>query len=283
MICIRNKYLIMKNIYDIFTEECCSTPANTTGMGNPMAPTDTENGSEPLVAKCKKDNKKKCKKYVKEGLLKGQANTLKGGDDLIKFVQWFVDQHVAEEPVVDSELAFNTMMNATELKGDTIIIDTDKAYNHMIKRFDPDRLIIKTALMPSNIKNIKIINCKHGYIINSYISDLSQFNIEVYTDNGNKYGNIVVAFKMKTTGDTVKFGNIKAGLFKLTSPKIKNIEIGKDCDIIEPDFEQCMQLEDIKGNLGMPNEITLSRHFIKYQLIKSGIMGSMDTNLYVLN
>ena len=275
----------MKNIADIYNEnaEIVATPANTMGMGNPMAPTDTENGSEPLVAKCKKDNKKKCKKCVKEGLLSGQANTLKGGDDLIKFVQWFVDQYVAEERVVDPELAFNTMMNAIELKGDTIIIDTEKAYNHMIKRFDPDRLIIKTALMPSNVKNIKIINCKYGYMIHSYISDLSQFNIEVYRDNGNKYGNIDAAFKMKTTGDTVKFGNIKSGAFNISSPKIKTIEFGKDCDILEPNFEQCMQLEDIKGNLGMVDELKISRHFVKCQLVKSGLLGSADTNLRIYN
>ena len=224
------------------------------------------------------------KSSIYEGLLKGQSETLKGGDDLIKFVKWFVDQHAAELSGVDSEAAFNAMMNGAELKGDTVIIDTEKAYDHMIKRFDPDRMIIKTELMPSNIKNIKIINCKHGgYIINSYISDLSQFNIEVYRDNGNKYGNIIVAFKMKTTGDTVKFGNIKAGRFNMSSPKIKTIEIGKDCDILVSDFGECTVLEDIKGNLGMPDEILLSRHFIKYQLVKSGILGSMDTHLRFYN
>lgn len=274
----------MKNIADIYNEnaEIVATPANTTGMGNPIAPTDTENGSEPLVAKCKKD-KKKCKKCVKEGLLKGQSETLKGGDDLIKFVQWFVDQHVAEEPVVDPELAFNTMMNATELKGDTIIIDVEKAYNHLIKRFNPDRLIIKTALMSSNIKNIKIINCKYGYMIHSYISDISQFNIEVYRDKGNLYGDIDAAFKMKTTGNTVKFGNIKAGAVNVPSLKIKTIEFGKDCDILESNFEQCEKLENIKGSLGMPEELSLSRHFVKCQLVKSGILGSMDTNLRIFN
>lgn len=275
----------MKNIADIYNEnaEIVATPANTMGMGNPMVPTDTENGSEPLVAKCKKDNKKKCKKCVKEGLLSGQDSTLKNGDDLVKFVQWFVDQHVAEEPVVDPELAFNAMMKGTELKGDTIIIDTDKAYDHMIKRFDPDRLIIKTALMPSNIKNIKIINCKYTYMIHSYISDLSQFNIEVYRDNGSKYGNLDAAFKMKTTGTTVKFGNIKAELFNISSPKIKTIEVGKNCNILEPNFEQCTSLEDIKGNLGRSEELHLSRHFVKCQLVKSGLLGSADTNLRIYN
>lgn len=221
------------------------------------------------------------KSSIHEGLLKGQAETLKGGDDLIKFVQWFVDQHVAEEPVVDTEAAFNVMMKGTELKGDTIIIDTDKAYDHMIKRFDPDRLIIKTALMPSNVKNIKIINCKYSYMIHSYISDLSQFNIEVYKDNGSKYGSLAAAFKMKTTGDTVKFGNIKAGSFVVSSPKIKIIEIGKDCDILEPDFEQCSSLEDITGNLGRAEDLHLSRHFVKCQLVKSGLLGSTDANLYI--
>ena len=273
----------MKNIYDIFTEECCSTPANTTGMGNPMAPTDTENGSEPLVAKCKKDNKKKCKKCVKEGLLKGQAETLKSGDDHIEFVKWFVDQYVAEEKMVDPEAVFKSVMDATELNGDTIIIDTEKAYNHMIKRFDPDRLIIKTALMPLNIKNIKIINCKYGYMIHSYISDLSQFSIEVYKDNGKQYGDIAAAFKIKTTGDTVKFGNIKSRTFKISSPKIRTIEFGNDCNMLEPNFEQCTALEDIKGNLGMPYEFNVSRHFIKYQLVKSGLLGSMDVILRIFN
>ena len=120
-------------------------------------------------------------------------------------------------------------------------------------------------------------------MIHSYISDISQFNIELYTDNGNKYGNIIVAFKMKTTGVAVKFGNIKANRFNMSSPKIKTIEIGKDCDIIEPNFEQCMQLEDIKGNLGMPEEFSVSRHFLKCQLVKSGLLGSMDTNLRIFH
>lgn len=120
-------------------------------------------------------------------------------------------------------------------------------------------------------------------MIHSYISDISQFNIEVYKDNGNKYGDIDAAFKMKTAGDTVKFGNIKAGAFTVSSPKIKTIEIGNDCDIIEPNFEQCMQLEDIKGNLGMPDEFSVSRHFVKCQMIKSGLLGSTDTNLRIFH
>lgn len=53
----------MKSIYELYLEcECCATPANTTGMGNPMPPTDTTPGSEPMtnkILKSKKKNKKK--------------------------------------------------------------------------------------------------------------------------------------------------------------------------------------------------------------------------------
>jgi hypothetical protein len=88
---------------------------------------------------------------------------------------------------------------------------------------------------------------------------------------------------MKTTGDTVKFGNVKAGSFVMSSPKIKTIEFRKDCDILEPNFEQCPKLENIKGNLGMPEELHVSRHFVKCQLVKSGLLGSADTNLRIYN
>ena len=47
------------------------TPANTLGMGNPMTPTDTQPGSEPIVtAKSRKEKKNKSRtKKLKESLL----------------------------------------------------------------------------------------------------------------------------------------------------------------------------------------------------------------------
>ena len=50
----------MKHIIDFYENEIVATPANTSGMGNPMPATDNTAGSEPLVGKrCKKA---KCKK-----------------------------------------------------------------------------------------------------------------------------------------------------------------------------------------------------------------------------
>lgn len=47
----------MKHLIDILKEEY-ATPACTTGMGNPMPPTETHPGSEPLVISKKKKKQK---------------------------------------------------------------------------------------------------------------------------------------------------------------------------------------------------------------------------------
>lgn len=52
----------MKQLYNYIQEmEGCATPSNVMGMGNPMPPTDTQPGSEPVIptAKVKKEKKKR--------------------------------------------------------------------------------------------------------------------------------------------------------------------------------------------------------------------------------
>ena len=57
----------MKHLIDILIEmEGVATPGNTMGMGNPMAPTDSTPGTEPLIgtAKAKREKiKKDARKY----------------------------------------------------------------------------------------------------------------------------------------------------------------------------------------------------------------------------
>ena len=43
----------MKALYDIYNEECCATPGNTMGMGNPMLPTLRNLVPEPLTPTAK--------------------------------------------------------------------------------------------------------------------------------------------------------------------------------------------------------------------------------------
>ena len=50
-------------------KECLATPLDTTGMGNPMPPTDTNVGSEPMdVVKPKKKLKNVSKKADKKSI-----------------------------------------------------------------------------------------------------------------------------------------------------------------------------------------------------------------------
>lgn len=57
----------MKHLIDILIEmEGVATPGNTMGMGNPMAPTDSTPGTEPLIgtAKAKREKIKKRRKKI---------------------------------------------------------------------------------------------------------------------------------------------------------------------------------------------------------------------------
>lgn len=60
---ISGYFLNMKTLKQYLECDGAATPGNTIGMGNPMAPTETSPGSEPLpTAKAKKEKIKKNKK-----------------------------------------------------------------------------------------------------------------------------------------------------------------------------------------------------------------------------
>lgn len=54
----------MKSLYQCISEEM-ATPGNTMGMGNPMAPTETQPGTEPIAPINSKKKKTKCNKGCK--------------------------------------------------------------------------------------------------------------------------------------------------------------------------------------------------------------------------
>lgn len=56
----------MKTLRQYLECDGCATPGNTVGMGNPMVPTNSSPGSEPLItAKAKKEKIKKNKKRTR--------------------------------------------------------------------------------------------------------------------------------------------------------------------------------------------------------------------------
>ena len=87
----------MKNIIDFYECGINATPANTMGMGNPCAPTDTTVGSEPLVpnckkGKCKKEKAKKSEKIEEASILDIEGN-MQIGDDFLNFAEYFVNSY----------------------------------------------------------------------------------------------------------------------------------------------------------------------------------------------
>ena len=89
----------MKNIIDFYECGINATPANTMGMGNPCAPTDTTVGSEPLVpnckkGKCKKEKAKKTEK-IEEASLLDIEGSMTEGDNIINVLLEYA-KHLAD-------------------------------------------------------------------------------------------------------------------------------------------------------------------------------------------
>lgn len=273
--------LQMKNIVDIYTEnaELTATPDNTIGMGNPMPATETTNGTEPLVRKRKN---KKCKKCVDEGLLSGMDSTLQAGDDVLEFAEWFVNQQAEELKSTDVEAAMAATVAAVEFQGkDTVILDVEKAYEPIAKRFAPDRLIIKSRLWPKNIKKIIVINCPYGFMLHSYVADLSKLDVEVYKDNMRTYSNLDAAFKMATTGADIKFGSIKCDCFKMSNPKVTDITFGKNSSMLDVNLGGCEKLTFIYGRFNDAMSARLPRQYVTSKLCETGLLPwGIDLTIY---
>lgn len=95
----------MKQLYQYIEEmDGIATPDNTVGVGNPMPPTDSEVGSEPLciAAKCKKEKKKK----VKESLLDDENDLInKDPNDIeiLKFASW-IKEHLDKKKLPNKSI-----------------------------------------------------------------------------------------------------------------------------------------------------------------------------------
>jgi hypothetical protein len=289
----------MKNIADIYNEnaEIAATPANTAGMGNPMAPTDTENGSEPLVAKCKKD-KKKCKKCVKEGLLSGQDATLKGGENIaciIDYVNILAKSKSMEKydesdinDVVNYCLKYNAL--ACNKPGE-IVCD----YSNLEKGARDDRM--------SFIKSYSLVFAASGIEIDTKLLTKSikkitfkNFNTEICLDifGDNDLSNIDLEFTeghLKITAmdsdAIVKFGKVNCNtlyvrdnLNKDTHPKGISLKTGSAIQIL--DLSRCHQLGLLIGKKLNIGSISLNPNFVE-QVIRNSGFANQNTRAWVVN
>lgn len=280
----------MKHIFDIYEDGAiAATPGNTMGMGNPMPAGEDTLGSEPLVGKKAKCKKEKFKKEVKEGILDDIETNLQVGDDIMKFANWIVNQHVEIYPNINSEDVINILINGITISGNTAILDIKKLYNtgDFVKYFSEDRLILTNKgvkALSKNIKTIKYINCgEYGLQVSSIASDISNINFEVYADEGRTYADINMNFPNKyVKSGTIKLGKITGDIVKISNSNIDSLMIDTDSIILELDLQECGGLSRIYGK--MPNtlyKLKLNKYTVDCLLKNQGIV-SWSTNLTIV-
>ena len=275
----------MKSILDFY--ECGlnpGQPANTLGMGNPCAPTDTENGSEPLVPN-KKKKKTKSKEKIDEASLLDIEGTISEGDDIVEFARWFLEATIEGFSLTDGaklKIDFDDYLPklascvVSPSKG-VFILDTYKLFDANCSKLCDRIHLTEKALknMPKGLKTIKIYNFKYGeYQMSCYTHDVSKLNIEVYEDEGRSYGNLICIFWSKNKNKNVKLGKITCSNFKVGTyaSKIESIMLAKDSTMIEVDLSENENLTDIYGRFEHAMSVKFPRQVVARQLASAGII-----------
>jgi hypothetical protein len=272
----------MRTLYDIYNEECCATPGNTMGMGNPMLPTAEEPGTEPPepltpTAKTKTEKKQKRKKdkdAVKEGILDDIDTSIGNGDKLVSIVEWYKTQRgYAREDTDDNDIKL--LMERLSFEGkDTLVIDCKGLVNEIV-----DEFYIKDNL-PNGIKHIKVINSKGTtFKVYSFTTDLSNINFSVFEDDSRIYGDIIFHAKIRA-GKDLKIGDLLCCKFTVNAPAIETLTIGNNSVVLDLHVGRCPKLGEIYGHIRDAIDATVCKNFVRYQLAASGKF-PWGINLYI--
>lgn len=248
------------------------TPANTLGMGNPMAPGDGEAcklgiaGSEPLTGKCKKSKKKISEEpKVKESILDDIDDQMRQGDDFAKLypiIEWWKKQRSYQRNKTTKE-AEKFMAERLRIENKTLIIDCKDAKNTVL-----DGFFVKDNL-PLGINTVKVYNCKSSFYVYALSEDISFIDFEIYTDEGRTYGDIFIHGGKLSSLD---LGNIVCCKFKMHAQKIESLLIGKNSQVIEYDLQMCYDLERFYGNFMGAANITIPKKVLKHYLCQQGFI-----------
>lgn len=264
------------------------TPANTLGMGNPCAPTETSVGSEPLVpkckkGKCKKEKAKKSEKIEEASILGDIEDTIQAGDDAIEFAQWILDSadegfKLAGTNKFKSEGLLPKLATciSTPSKG-VFTIDTFKLFDVGCGILCDRIFLTENSLkkLPKGLKTIKIYNFKYGdYQLSCYINDISKINIEVYGDEGRSYGNLQILFWSKLKSKDIKLGKITCSNIKIGnySSKIESITLAKDSTMIGVDLSENENLTEVYGRFDHAMTVKFPRQLVARQLASAGFI-----------
>lgn len=263
----------MKHIIDFYENEIVATPANTTGMGNLAAPTDTTVGTEPLDPKHPKNKKKKKECKVAEGVLSDIDASLNATDEVIEFARWYTTMQLDGKGEV-AEDAIAMLLSGLKYNGNgewTIDVGAQYDFKGKPGRYDPDRLLIPRTGLPKNVKKITYINAKYGIYLASYAGDISDLTVEVFKDNHRTFGDLECAFKMATAGNDIKLGSVTCDTFKINHPKMETLTI-KDNTILEVRLDNNPELETVYGRFPNASLVKLSNKLVTHTLAQNGLI-----------
>jgi hypothetical protein len=287
----------MKSIYNVYNEnvEIVATPANTTGMGNPMAPTDTENGSEPIVTK----RKKRCKKCVKEGLLSGQDATLKGGANIVYIIDYinFLAKSKRMEKydendinvVVDYCLKYNVLScnKPGEIVFDNLALENINSKDDRMAFALTYALMcaasgidINTKFLPKSIKKITFKDFDTEVCLDVFgDNDLSSIDFDF--PNGH------LRILPMNNDAIIKLGKVNCNTLYVRDnlnvdvhPKGISLKSGSTIQIL--DLSGCRELGSLIGKKLNIGSISLNPNFVE-QVIRNSGFANQDTRAWVVS
>lgn len=199
----------MKTLYK-YLEDIASTPGNTIGMGNPMVPTETQPGTEPICAKCKKEKqKKKTKNLYKESILDDEEDLISSAPTIL--VDRFKEMNDIHDDVIieykDGVLEFKTALarNKSSRKIFTApLVGFKECFPDIKKLICPGLLAIKDATdWPS------VVVCDEIYLSEAKLEniDLYASKVRVHECYGYKSNFKNVGIYKKTNDLSLKFYN----------------------------------------------------------------------------
>jgi hypothetical protein len=282
----------MKHIIDFYENEIVATPANTSGMGNPMPATDNAAGSEPLVGKrCKKT---KCKKEkISEASILDIDGTLAETDAAMCIVEYvkFLAESKSLEKYNDEEI--NDIIRycvkykvLTSNKPGEIVCNYDAlaagarddrksfAFSYSLV-CSSSGIEMRTNNFPKSIKKLTFENFGTEVCLDFYgNNDLSHVDLEFVE------GHIKI---MPMTDDAVvKLGKVNCNTLYIRDnrnrdirPKGISLKTGSKIQIL--DLSKCERLGSLIGKKIDIGSLILHQNFVGYMVHNSGFVNQNTT------
>lgn len=287
----------MKHIIDFYENEIVATPANTTGMGNPMPATDNSTGSEPLVGK--KCKKAKCKKEkISEASILDIDGTLAETDaaiciiDYVKFLAASKRLETYDDNDVNDVIRYCVKYKVlTSNKSGEMVCN----YDALAAGAKDDRrsfamsyslvcaasgIDMNTNNFPKSIKKITFENFDTEICLDLYgNNDLSSVDLEFVS------GHIKITAVNNDT--TVKLGKVNCNTLYVRGnsnrdicPKGISLKTGSKIQIL--DLSKCEQLGSLIGKKLDIGSLILHQNFVGYAVHNSGFVNP-NTAVWAVN